>query len=797
MADRGSTVGWMRRLGAVLLCALALAAGAGAQPGDDPDAVLESARQRVDGIEKRLQADRPDAELVSMREALLEIQQRADQIAQSQAPELARAQARLSELGTAPDGSREDADVAEQRDALRKTTEALNARIKLARLLSVESLQLADQAAKQRRSRFQAHLFERTDALLSASFWRDLASFFIADDSPPPAWRMQLRAGFAAMTGAAWLVLLGMAAGGILLRIVLGRVAARLVASHSPAARVRRTLLALAQTTLWMIVPGAIGWGLVLALNWTAPLPEPAHGLLSTAFGALLFSAYLVGLGQALLSVERPAWRLLPMHDDLAASMRRQPLFIGAFTLAGWLLQRLAALTQTDLVAEVAINCLYALGLAWIVGRTLRRAERLRRESLAAEGTGASPPLPRPLWVSLLLTATWLALVLSVLSTVVGYVALGGFIARQVIWAFAVSLTAYLVNLLVADVFNTWVHSPPVTGLEAEEPVEPLPGVAVSPSHLRNQVAVTASGGLQLAISLVALVLILAPFGEGPGELWQRLGQLDVGVAVGELQVRPVAVLRALLVFGLCMLAVRGLKRWLSQKFLPTTRLDAGMRSSTTTLFGFVGTVLAIAFGLSAVGLALDKIAWIASALSVGIGFGLQAVVSNFVSGLILLAERPVKVGDWVILGGIEGDIRRINVRATEIQMGDRSTVIVPNSEFITKIVRNVTHDSPLGLVQIKLPMPLDTDTARVRELLLKAYEGHDDVLENPPPKVFLDGFDNGNLVFNATGYVSSPRQAYGVKSALLFQVLDGLREAGLPMSRPAAMVLREAPPPA
>jgi small-conductance mechanosensitive channel len=193
---------------------------------------------------------------------------------------------------------------------------------------------------------------------------------------------------------------------------------------------------------------------------------------------------------------------------------------------------------------------------------------------------------------------------------------------------------------------------------------------------------------------------------------------------------------------------------------------------------------------MSALGIGLERIAWVASALSVGIGFGLQAVVQNFVSGLILLAERPVKVGDWVALAGVEGDIRRINVRATEIQMGDRSTVIVPNSEFITKIVRNVTLANPLGLVQIKLPMPLDTDAARVRDLVRAAFEAHEDVLESPAPSVALDGIDNGRLVFNATGYVNSPRLAYNVRSALLFEVLQQLREAGLALSSPPTMLM-------
>jgi len=197
---------------------------------------------------------------------------------------------------------------------------------------------------------------------------------------------------------------------------------------------------------------------------------------------------------------------------------------------------------------------------------------------------------------------------------------------------------------------------------------------------------------------------------------------------------------------------------------------------------------------LSAVGIGLERVAWIASALSVGIGFGLQAVVQNFVSGLILLAERPVKVGDWVSLGGVEGDIRRINVRATEIQMGDRSTVIVPNSEFITKVVRNVTMANPLGRVQIKLALPVNTDAAQAHDLILAAFAENPDMLAEPAPDVMLDGMDATSLVFNATGYVASPRMAYRVRSDLLFDVLRRLRVANLPLVTPPTMAILQAP---
>ena len=297
------------------------------------------------------------------------------------------------------------------------------------------------------------------------------------------------------------------------------------------------------------------------------------------------------------------------------------------------------------------------------------------------------------------------------------------------------------------------------------------------------------SGLTKVVLALLALILLLAPFGEGPTELFTRTSQLQEGLKIGEVSIAPAAVLQALTVLGLSLLAVRLLKHWLADSYLPTTRLDAGMQTSAATLLGYLGYVLAVSLSLSAVGIGLDRIAWVASALSVGIGFGLQAVVSNFVSGLILLAERPVRVGDWVSLGTVEGDIRRINMRATEIQLGDRSTVIVPNSEFITKTVRNVTHANPLGLVQLKLPMPLATPADEVRALLLGVFEAHPDVLDAPAPNVQLDGIDNGSLVFNATGFVASPRAAYGVRSALLFEALKKLAAANIELSRPPQII--------
>ena len=256
----------------------------------------------------------------------------------------------------------------------------------------------------------------------------------------------------------------------------------------------------------------------------------------------------------------------------------------------------------------------------------------------------------------------------------------------------------------------------------------------------------------------------------------------------------PNDIFDAVLVFALGLIVLRVIKRWLGDQLLPKTSLDLGMQNSVITLLGYVGGVLVFVLSLAALKVDLQGITWMASALSVGIGFGLQAIVQNFISGLILLAERPVKVGDWVSIGGVEGDIRKINVRATEIQMSDRSTMIVPNSQFITQNVRNVTLDNAKGRVSIKLSMPVDTDASKARELLLEVLSAHQGTLTMPAPSVQLENLDAGSMTFSCIAYVVSPRDVSNVKSDVLFEMLDRLRDAKMPMTSPQSMIVRNLP---
>ena len=188
---------------------------------------------------------------------------------------------------------------------------------------------------------------------------------------------------------------------------------------------------------------------------------------------------------------------------------------------------------------------------------------------------------------------------------------------------------------------------------------------------------------------------------------------------------------------------------------------------------------------LTGLGFDLQKIALIAGALSVGIGFGLQSVVSNFVSGLILLTERPIRVGDSIVVKGEEGWVRRVRVRATEIETFDRASVIIPNSELITGIVKNWTRTNTLGRIVVKVGVGYESDPAQVRDILLEIANAHAQIVQSPPPAAFLLGFGDSALEFELRCIVRDVEKGASVRSDLHYEVIKRFRAAGITIPYP------------
>lgn len=512
-------------------------------------------------------------------------------------------------------------------------------------------------------------------------------------------------------------------------------------------------------------------WGLESNADLSENLARLSEHLVTLA----TFCAFIAGLGRALLMLPRPSWRLAAIADEIASALGPFPAILAVALMLVATEERINSVTGTSLALTVALNGLTALTTALIFIAALLRLRYVRKKLDLGRPGGFTGILP-------FVTAMWVALI--VLGLLTGYLSLAYFLTVKLLWVGVVAATAYLLIAFFGDVCETLLSPKQPSGLALAN------ALGLSPRHQAQACTVLAGVGRTLLL-LTAVMAAFLPAGSSPSELLQGFSQLgETSKTLGNLHIIPQDILVALMMFVIGLFAVRTLKRWLSERLLPETNMDAGMRASLVTLVGYLGFVLLSLLVMSTLQINLTSLTWVVSALSVGIGFGLQAIVQNFISGLILLTERPVKVGDWVSLGGVEGDIRRINVRATEIQMSDRSTVIVPNSQFISQNVRNVTMGNALGVVGITLTLPLDTDVLKVRELLLHSFTEHESILDTPAPSVTFKDLARDGLIIGVSGYVNSPRSVSGTRSDLLFILLARLQEMGITLSSPQSLVL-------
>jgi small-conductance mechanosensitive channel len=258
-------------------------------------------------------------------------------------------------------------------------------------------------------------------------------------------------------------------------------------------------------------------------------------------------------------------------------------------------------------------------------------------------------------------------------------------------------------------------------------------------------------------------------------------------LTLGGIDVSPLSIIQGIAIFGAFMLASRFVRRLLRDRLYPRTRLDAGVRNAISNFINYGLLTLGVLVALQTVGIRLTTLTVFAGALGVGLGFGLQNIANNFVSGLILLVERPVKTGDYIDLGTTRGVVERIGARSTLIRTRDNIAIVVPNSEFIAQTVTNWSLKDPKTRIHVEVGVAYGTDPRKVEEILIDVAHRHALVLDHPAPKVWFNDFGASSLDFVLLGWVRDPALTglRNFRSELRFAITDAFTANGIEIPFP------------
>ncbi len=502
---------------------------------------------------------------------------------------------------------------------------------------------------------------------------------------------------------------------------------------------------------------------LYFALHGQDLLPADVDRLAYSAMRSVLIITMVVTLAATALSPGHPDWRLIPASDEAASRIRWLVVALAGVYSLNLFLGTVRSVAFAPFTVTVVQNCIASTLIALLVMAILRTKLEITASERVLEVRG----------LRALRLPVWGAAFLILLAAMGGYISLARFLSTQLIVTGTILAIVYLMMVWIDAFGQSMSDENAVTGRW-------LMATFKCEKRRCEQFALPVKLGLKLCVLLMSVPLILLQWGFDWKDVadWSR--DLFVGFRIGSTQISVAAILASLMVFALGYAAARLFQGWLDRQVLKPAGLSGSVRDSIRTAVGYVGVIVAALFAISYAGLDLSNLALVAGALSVGVGLGLQGVVNNFVSGLILLVERPIKVGDWVVVGGEEGYVRRISVRSTEIETFDRANVLVPNSYFINETVKNWTLHNYSGRVIIPVGVHYDSDPRKVKDILIKVAKANPQVMTNPEPFVLFEDFGSDALQFKLFAYVYDLTRGISARTDLRISILEAFREAGI-----------------
>lgn len=498
-------------------------------------------------------------------------------------------------------------------------------------------------------------------------------------------------------------------------------------------------------------------------------------GFFGMVLASTLYYALYIFLANAAVRVVfapyNPMWRLVNMEDAKAKRMT------AAFYFSSFIIGVSSLLLHIASEANYTVELIYFLSLvntaikAFCVVLIVKRM--FWEEGVAVEPTEEGgddedfvDAKTRMAFRVIFLTSLFAVAIGGI--SVFGYPRLAAFIINHFLLSMLVIGAFYVVRKSVLELlkkvllFNFWVKTLRVRR-QLIEKLDFWLGVVLNP-----------------IFAVLTILALLSLWGVSTDLLLQSIWKILFGFKVGGVEISLLSILLGIGVFFACISLVKVMRSKLFDNILSHVEMDDGIRHSLASGFGFVGFVLAAFLAIAVMGGDLSNIALVAGALSVGIGFGLQNIVNNFMSGIILLFERPVKVGDWVIINGEEGRIKQINIRSTEIETFKKSSVIIPNATLLSTSVTNLTHSNNWSRQSVNVGVAYGTDPHKVTDILIECAKANKKVLKNPAPYVIFKDFGASSLDFELRCYTSDIWSGWSIPSDLRYEIDRRFKEEGI-----------------
>lgn len=735
-------------------------------------AKLAQWKESLDGVDEVLKAHNlPDEVLDNLRTHAAAVQNAVGDFISAATPHLKAAQERLKQLEPAPGSAPQSNAVLLQRAKLQAEVTARQDIVQQAQLTNVRAQQAMDTISDRRRARFTDSVLRRSRSLINPGFWIAVISAVPTAASNFSGtmgdWAQVLAAKPAqAVASVLFMVMLLVGYFFSPVRQWVTRWTTRDPTITDPGT-LRRSRSAIAITLAHTAIPGISLLVLYQAMTVLGVLPDEVAAPVAAFCIGLTFIFFFAGLMTAVLAPGRPAWRIIAVADAAADSIVPVAVLIALVAAAGHVMHVMNQAIETPLELAIAEQGVVGVVMALLFMMALRMTARG-----APDDDDDTSTAPRSAW-RLLVPLGWVLAIAAVVAPIVGYVTFSRYITTEMLVMVTI-LTCLVLLSQFADALITLSFS---TKHRVGHFMRHTVGFSAGAVR---QMGVVLSGVTQLALLGLALFLLLATWGIQSSDLLGQISGAFFGIKIGNFTLSLSALLGGLVVFGVGILATRAVQRWLEGKLLPQTNLDIGLRTSIRTGVGYAGAVLAAIIGFSVAGLNLQNLAIVAGALSVGIGFGLQSVVNNFVSGLILLVERPFKVGDRIEIGDKTGIVKRINVRSTEVMTFDNASIIVPNADLITGQVINWMHGDFSGRLTVSVGVSYNADPDQMIAILLDIVNSHPQVLKRPEPFAILAEFGADSLNFTVYFYVGNIGTEFGVGNEVRLTVLKRLREADI-----------------